>query len=160
MKEINHRLGAVSSTYGMYSHITSEIYDGYELLEEYEDIIHSGAVFVASVMPVLEAGFTAITPDVASQIASVMRKFTDQGVVVWLRYGFEMNWYINPVIYPISFWIKSLLISSRGCRTSILWYPQRIYFVFPKGCQSSCEQPNGIHVLVPQQPRWWPSRDP
>ena len=103
MKEINRRLGAVSSTYGMYSHITSEIYDGYELLEEYEDIIHSGAVFVASVMPVLEAGFTAITPDVASQIASVMRKFTDQGVVVWLRYGFEMNWYINPVIYPISF---------------------------------------------------------
>ena len=97
MKEINHRLGAVSSTYGMYSHIQTSYYDGYELMEEFDDVVESGAVFVASVMPVLSAGFTAITKDVASQVAGVMRKFTDQGVVVWLRYGFEMNWYVNPV---------------------------------------------------------------
>jgi hypothetical protein len=54
-------------------------------------------------MPVLETGFTAITPTVASQIASVMRKFPDEGVVVWLRYGFEMNWYVNPVCHRIIF---------------------------------------------------------
>jgi hypothetical protein len=32
MNELNHRLGAVSSPYGIYSHITSQTYDGYELL--------------------------------------------------------------------------------------------------------------------------------
>ncbi|PMD12019.1 glycoside hydrolase family 26 protein [Hyaloscypha hepaticicola] len=28
-----------------------------------------------------------------------MRKFTDKGVVVWLRFGHEMNWYVNPPRY-------------------------------------------------------------
>lgn len=97
MKEINQRLGAVSSTYGIYSHITGPNYDGYELLEEYEDVITSGAVFIPAVMPVLSTGFSGITPAVATQIAAVMRKFTDRGVVIWLRYAFEMNWYVNPV---------------------------------------------------------------
>jgi hypothetical protein len=100
MAEINHKLSAISSTYGMYSHITSQNYDGYELLEELYDIIESKAIFVASVMPVLQAGFNAITPDVASQIAAVMREFTDRGVIVWLRYGHEMNWYVDPVSSP------------------------------------------------------------
>lgn len=97
MKETNERLGAISSTYGMYSHINSQNYNPYELMEEFEDVVSSGAVFVPSVMPVLQAGFTAINSDVASQIAQAMRAFTDRGVVVWLRYGFEMNWYVNPV---------------------------------------------------------------
>lgn len=87
----------MSSTYGMYSHLNSDTYDGYELLEEYDDVITSGAVFVPSVMPVLNSGFSGITPDVASQVATVMRKFTDKGVVVWLRFGHEMNWYVDPV---------------------------------------------------------------
>jgi hypothetical protein len=97
MREINSRLGAISSTYGLYSHINSQNYDPYELMEEFEDVVQSGAVFVASVMPVLQAGFTAIDADVASQIAAAMRKFTDRGVVVWLRFAHEANWYTNPV---------------------------------------------------------------
>lgn len=97
MKEINHRLGAVSSTYGMYSHLNSDNYDGYELMEEYDDVVSSGAVFIPSVMPVLDSGFSGITPEVASEIATVMRNFTDKGVVVWLRFAHEMNWYVNPV---------------------------------------------------------------
>jgi hypothetical protein len=97
MKEINDRLGAVSGTYGMYSHLDSENYSGYELLEEYDDVISSGAVFIPSVMPVLASGFSGVTPEVASQVAAVMREFTDKGVVVWLRFAHEMNWYVDPV---------------------------------------------------------------
>jgi hypothetical protein len=81
----------------MYSHLDSENYNGYELLEEYDDVISSGAVFIASVMPVLASGFSGVTPEVASQVAAVMREFTDKGVVVWLRFAHEMNWYVDPV---------------------------------------------------------------
>ena len=102
MKDINAKLGAMSSTYGMYSHLTSDQYDGYELLEEFDDVVRSGAVFVPSVMPVLAAGFSGITPNVAEQVAFVMRKFTDRGVRVWLRFGHEMNWYVDPVSSTIS----------------------------------------------------------
>jgi hypothetical protein len=97
MKEINDGLGAVSSTYGMYSYLDSENYSGYELLEEYDDVISSGAVFIPSVMPVLASGFSGVTPEVASQVAAVMREFTDKGAVVWLRFVHEMNWYVDPV---------------------------------------------------------------
>lgn len=97
MKDINAKLGAVSSTYGMYSHLDSDQYDGFELFEEFEDVVHSGAVFVPSVMPVLSAGFSGVTPKVAKQVARVMKKFTDRGVHVWLRFGHEMNWYVDPV---------------------------------------------------------------
>ncbi len=83
----------------MYSHLNSNTYNGYELLEEYDDVIKSGAVFVPSVMPVLDNGFPGITPEVASQVATVMREFTDKGVIVWLRFAHEMNWYTNPVRY-------------------------------------------------------------
>jgi len=100
MKEINQRLGAVSSTYGMYSHLNSNDYDGYELLEEFLDVVNSGAVFIPSVMPVLTTGFSGITLNIASQVATVMRKFTDKGVVVWLRFAHEMNWYVDPAASP------------------------------------------------------------
>ncbi|KAN0112487.1 glycoside hydrolase family 26 protein [Hyaloscypha variabilis] len=100
LAEINQKLGAVSSTYGMYSHLNSDTYNGYELLEEYGDVIKSGAVFIPSVMPVLDSGFPGITPEVASQVATVMREFTDKGVIVWLRFGHEMNWYTNPAAEP------------------------------------------------------------
>jgi hypothetical protein len=83
----------------MYSHLNSDTYNGYELLEEYGDVIKSGAAFIPSVMPVLDSGFPGITPEVASQVATVMREFTDKGVIVWLRFGHEMNWYTNPVRY-------------------------------------------------------------
>ena len=81
----------------MYSHLNSDTYNGYELLEEYDSVIESGAVFIPSVMPVLTSGFSGVTPDVAAQIATVMREFTDKVVFVWLRFGHEMNWYVNPV---------------------------------------------------------------
>ena len=87
----------MSSTYGLYSHLDSDNYTGYELFEEFDDVIRSGAVFIPAVMPVLSQGFSGITPQVAAQVALVMRSFTDQGVVVWLRFAHEMNWYVDPV---------------------------------------------------------------
>ena len=108
MTEINARLGAKGATYGMYSHLDSQQYNGYELMEEFDDVVNSGAIFVPSVMPMLAQGFVGITKDVASQVADVMRKFTERGVRVWLRFGHEMNWYVDPVSTPFT---RSLYIT-------------------------------------------------
>ena len=37
--------------------------------------------------------FSAITPAVATQIANVLKQFTDKNVEVWLRFAHEMNYY-------------------------------------------------------------------
>lgn len=97
MAEINEKLGAKASTYGWYAQITSSGFDGSQLLAVKEDVVASGAVFVASVMP--SVNFNQITDDVAAQVASVMKQFTDAGVTVWLRYAHEMNWYVSDGTY-------------------------------------------------------------
>lgn len=51
MAQINDKLGAKSSTYGWYAQIKSSSFDGSQLLAMKDDIVSSGAVFVASVMP-------------------------------------------------------------------------------------------------------------
>ena len=97
MAQLDAALGAKASTYGWYSQLSSTTYDGSQLTEVLSDVVASGAVFQPAVMPTLSAGFGAITPDVANQVAAVMKKFTDQGVEVWLRFGHEMNWYTQSV---------------------------------------------------------------
>ena len=57
------------------------------------DVVNSKAVFIPAIMPTIP--FTSITPDVANQIAAVLKKFTDQGVEVWLRFAHEMNYYAS-----------------------------------------------------------------
>ena len=59
-----------------------------------DDVVKSQAVFQPAVMPSIP--FNQVTPDVARQVASVMKKFTDQGVEVWLRFAHEMNYYAEP----------------------------------------------------------------
>ena len=93
MAQINSALGADASTYGWYSQITGSTYDGSQLTEVLIDVVASGAVFQPAIMPTLSAGFSGITPAVASQVASVLEQFTSQGVEVWLRFGHEMNYY-------------------------------------------------------------------
>ncbi|KAJ4299318.1 hypothetical protein N0V90_004562 [Kalmusia sp. IMI 367209] len=97
MAQINGKLGAKSSTYGWYAQISSSNFDGSQLLAVKDDIVASGAVFVASVMPSIN--FKEVTPDVAKQVAAVMKQFTDAGVTVWLRYAHEMNWYATDGTY-------------------------------------------------------------
>ncbi|KAF3010836.1 hypothetical protein E8E13_008790 [Curvularia kusanoi] len=130
MTQINEKLGAKASTYGWYAQITSSGFDGSQLLAMKEDVVASGAVFVASVMPTVN--FNTITEDVAQQVASVMKQFTDAGVTVWLRYAHEMNWYATDGTYHgtsadfITSWRK---IYNAACKdntkVSCFWSPNQ-----------------------------------
>ena len=89
---ITSNLGKPGCFFGQYSQITSSSYDGSQLTEVSIDELQ-GAIFIASVMPSIP--FTEVTSSVASQVADVLKKFTDQGVEVYLRFGHEMNWYAS-----------------------------------------------------------------
>ncbi|CAF9943385.1 MAG: hypothetical protein ALECFALPRED_000257 [Alectoria fallacina] len=95
MSTINGNTGKTASTYGRYSQINgSEPYDGYQLLQVMSDVVSSGAVFVPAVMPT-GVTFSQIDSTVAQQIATVLEKFTSQGVEVWLRFAHEVNYYVQ-----------------------------------------------------------------
>lgn len=60
----------------------------------FNQVVESGAVFIASVMPTMSwAGMTQDNNTQAVRIAKVLKRFTDAGVVTWLRYAHEANWY-------------------------------------------------------------------
>ena len=142
MAQINEKLGTKASTYGWYAQITSSNFDGSQLLAVKEDVIASGAVFVASVMP--RINFNLITEDVADQVAAVMKQFTDAGVTVWLRYAHEMNWYVTDGTY-------------HGTATDFLTSWQNIYNAACKdNAMVSCFwSPNQAGSTSDLQP-WWP----
>ncbi|KAF1969331.1 glycoside hydrolase, partial [Bimuria novae-zelandiae CBS 107.79] len=132
MAQINSKLGAQSSTYGWYAQISSSGFDGSQLLAVKDDVVASGAVFVASVMPGRDINFSAVTADVAKQVASVMKQFTDAGVTVWLRYAHEMNWYIKDGTYngdAASFVTSWKHVYDAACRdnplVSCFWSPNQ-----------------------------------
>jgi hypothetical protein len=145
MAQLNSNLGAKAAYYGWYSQIRSSSYDGSQLTAVLEDVVASGATFVASVMPSIP--FNQVTDQVASQVAAVMKKFTDRGVKVWLRFGHEMNWYVTDGTYHgtsaefITAWKK---IYAANCANNdavqCFWSPNRV------GDASS---------LSP----WWPGKD-
>ncbi|KAJ3826858.1 glycoside hydrolase family 26 protein [Lentinula raphanica] len=98
MAEINKAVGmSPASTYGWYAQITGDSWDGSQLLSQKQDIIDSKAVFIPAVMPTVD--MSAITSDVAKQVASVLKQFTDEGVEVWLRFAHEVNYYISSGTY-------------------------------------------------------------
>ncbi|KAL5386154.1 hypothetical protein DPSP01_004238 [Paraphaeosphaeria sporulosa] len=145
MAEINSKLGAKASTYGWYAQITSSGFDGSQLLAVKDDVVASGAVFVASVMP--SVNFNEITEDVAKQVASVMKQFTDAGVTVWLRYAHEMNWYVSDGTY-------------HGSSADFLTSWKNIYNAACKdnakvSCFWSPNQAGSASDLAP----WWPGED-
>ena len=47
---------------------------------------------MAAIMPRIR--FNQFSVELCAQIAATMRKFTDSGVHVWLRFAHEMNWYV------------------------------------------------------------------
>ncbi|PWN18248.1 hypothetical protein BCV69DRAFT_238523, partial [Microstroma glucosiphilum] len=86
---------ANASTYGWYAQTyPSKIWDGAQLLNIKDDIVASGAILEAAVMPE-EAwtGYTASNNSQAKAVAQVMKQFTDAGVTVRLRFAHEMNYY-------------------------------------------------------------------
>jgi hypothetical protein len=145
MAQINERLGAKASTYGWYAQITSPKFDGSQLLAVKEDVIASGAVFVASVMPRID--FNLVTEDVANQVASVMKQFTDAGVTVWLCYAHEMNWYVTDGTY-------------HGIAADFLTSWRNIYNAACKdNAKISCFwSPNQAGSTSDLQP-WWPGEE-
>ncbi|KAJ3908780.1 glycoside hydrolase family 26 protein [Lentinula edodes] len=98
MAEINKAVGmSPASTYGWYAQITGSSWDGSQLLSQKQDIIDSKAVLIPAVMPTVD--MSAIDSNVASQVASVLKQSTNEGVEVWLRFAHEVNYYITSGTY-------------------------------------------------------------
>ncbi|KNZ53046.1 uncharacterized protein VP01_335g5 [Puccinia sorghi] len=95
MAEINSAVGKTAATYGWYGQaISGTLFDGSQLLAVLDDVKASQAVFQPAVMPVKGwQGLTSSDNSQAVAIAQVMKKFTDQGIPVWLRFAHEMNYY-------------------------------------------------------------------
>jgi hypothetical protein len=144
MAQINDKLGAKASTYGWYSQITSSNYDDSQLTGRMDDVVSSGAVFQPSVMPSI--AFNEVTSDVATQVATSMKKFTDQGVEVWLRFAHEMNWYVQDGTYkgtPSEFataWKNVAAAVKDNPKVKMYWSPNRV---------------GNVADLAP----WWPGQD-
>lgn len=95
MSQINEWIDGKSAFYGYYAQAHSgTTFDGSQLLSVLNDVKASGAVFQPAVMPTGGwQGLTASDNSQAVAIAKVMKKFTDEGIEVWLRFAHEVNWY-------------------------------------------------------------------
>ncbi|ORY88638.1 glycoside hydrolase superfamily [Leucosporidium creatinivorum] len=101
--QINEGLGFKSSFFGWYAQLPeSGEWDGGQLLGSVlEDLKASGAIFQPAVMP-NKNNWNGLSPDddyQARAIATVMKKFTDEGIEVWLRFAHEVNWYQSDGTY-------------------------------------------------------------
>lgn len=68
-----------------------------------DDIKACECIFQPAVMPT--KGWKGLTADDNAQalsIATIMKKFTDEGIEVWLRFAHEVNWYQCKLI-----WLRS-----------------------------------------------------
>ncbi|GAA5947857.1 hypothetical protein JCM10213_003382 [Rhodosporidiobolus nylandii] len=101
MSDIIDGLGIKSSFYGWYAQLpASGDWDGSQLLSQMDDIKACNCIFQPAVMPT--KGWNGLTKSDNSQalaIASVMKKFTDEGIEVWLRFAHEINWYLSDGTY-------------------------------------------------------------
>lgn len=60
----------------------------------FNQVVESGAVFIASVMPTMTwNGLTHDNNTQAVRVAQALKRYTDAGVVTWLRFAHEANWY-------------------------------------------------------------------
>lgn len=86
-----------SYSYGFYDQTTyGTIYNGQKILNNAPDIYASGAILEASIMPVGNwGGYTATDNSQAKAVCNVMKKFTDAGVEVRLRFAHEVNYYVT-----------------------------------------------------------------
>lgn len=112
MAYLNGATGQKGATYNVYTQLqpsnsASGTYDGngqyYDKLNN--DIISSGAVLIASLMPNIT--WTEVNPGLCSAVASFFEDtFTSQNTTVWLRFAHEVNYYASdgsndkPNTYP------------------------------------------------------------
>ncbi|TKA51435.1 hypothetical protein B0A53_05348 [Rhodotorula sp. CCFEE 5036] len=101
MAGLTKGLGIKSSFYGWYAQLPkSGAWDGAQLLSQMDDIKACKCIFQPAVMPTNGwAGLTASDDSQAKAIAAVMKKFTDEGIEVWLRFAHEVNWYTTDGTY-------------------------------------------------------------
>ncbi|BGP44038.1 hypothetical protein JCM10449v2_008095 [Rhodotorula kratochvilovae] len=101
MAKITDGLGIKSSYYGWYAQLpASGEWDGSQLLSQLDDVKACNCIFQPAVMPT--KGWAGLTKDdnfQALAIAKVMKKFTDEGIEVWLRFAHEINWYLTDGTY-------------------------------------------------------------
>ncbi|GAA5947710.1 hypothetical protein JCM3765_001045 [Sporobolomyces pararoseus] len=101
MKKITDGLKIKSSFYGWYAQLPeSDEWDGAQLLSQMEDIKACNCIFQPAVMPT--KGWKGLTKDdnfQALAIAKVMKRFTDEGIDVQLRFAHEVNWYQSDGTY-------------------------------------------------------------
>lgn len=94
------------------------------------DIIASGAVFVPAIMPI-GLDFRQIDDKIAAQIASTVSKFTSKGVVVFLRFAHEMNYYSSVGTYHgsssdfVAAWRRVHAAIASDPRCKMFWSPNR-----------------------------------
>ena len=75
---------------------TGTTYSGSKLLANAPDIYASGAILEATIMPIGSwSGFTAVENSQAMAVCKVMKRFTDAGVEVRLRFAHEVNYYVT-----------------------------------------------------------------
>ncbi|GJN94705.1 hypothetical protein Rhopal_007796-T1 [Rhodotorula paludigena] len=101
MKQITEGLGIHASFYGWYAQLPeSGDWDGGQLLSQMDDVKACKCIFQPAVMPT--KGWNGLTKEENYQalaIAKVMKRFTDEGIEVWLRFAHEINWYLSDGTY-------------------------------------------------------------
>ncbi|KAK4702132.1 chloride channel 3/4/5, partial [Phenoliferia sp. Uapishka_3] len=95
MAALNSALGMQGAAQGWYAQAQNGVaFDGAQLLARLNDVKASGGVFQPAVMPTGGwGGLTAKDNSQAVNICNVMKKFTDEGIEVWLRFAHEVNYY-------------------------------------------------------------------
>ena len=91
--QIDSTLGTTACFDGQYAQITQNgAYSdsSLQLTPSINQLTGGKTIFVASVMPSIP--MNQVDSTVAGGVANVMKKFTDQGIEVWLRFAHEMNW--------------------------------------------------------------------
>ncbi|EOO00154.1 putative glycoside hydrolase family 26 protein [Phaeoacremonium minimum UCRPA7] len=143
---INKATGKKASTYGIFSQIkNANSYDGTQLLRYMDEIKSSDAVLVAHIMPT-GLKFKQVGPEIAADIASVVKKFTDEGIEVWLRFAHEMNYYAKTGYYNGS--SEEFIYAWRNVSNAVKENDRVLMFWSPNNVKSNDE-------LDP----WWPGSD-
>lgn len=93
ISSLNSATGKKSCFFGDYSKINDASYDGSDIT--YKGANAEGSIMVPSVMPV-GVTWSEVTTSLASQIGTVVKSFTDQGITTYLRFAHEMNCYAKP----------------------------------------------------------------
>lgn len=121
MADIDGALNIKSAAQGWYAQAhAGTLFDGSQLTSRMDQIVAHGGLFQPAVMPI--GGWKGLTYDDDSQavaICQVMKKFTDKGLEVWLRFAHEVNWYQRDGTYQgdAADFKEGWAVVARACRT-------------------------------------------